>query len=374
MLFFGCCFLLGSYFCYDNPGPIENTMEKDFGISTATFNLLYSVYSYPNTVLPIFGGIFLDIIGLRLGILLFSGILTLGQGVFMIGGYQKSFGVMIAGRVIFGLGGESLSVAQSAIVSKWFKGKELAMALGLNISISRLGSVVNGMVIPKIYDSQHLNRLGLALLVGFFVCIFSFICAVFLVLLDRHADKVDKVGNTKVVSEEEKFRWSDIKTFNKSFWIICVSCVLIYMAIFPFIQVASSMLQNRFHFSESDAGDYFGIPYIISAITSPFLGILIDKIGRRGLMIILSSVILFLAHLINMFLPDCDQCYSEFGPLALIGIGYSIYAAALWGSIPYVVDAKTVGTAFGFCTAIQNAGMAVAPSIVGAIIDNTKQY
>ena len=78
MLFFGCCFLLGSYFCYDNPGPIENTMEKDLDISNAKFNLLYSVYSYPNTVLPIFGGIFLDIIGLRLGILVFSGILTLG--------------------------------------------------------------------------------------------------------------------------------------------------------------------------------------------------------------------------------------------------------------------------------------------------------
>jgi MFS family permease len=122
-------------------------------ITTSTFNLLYSVYSYPNTVLPIFGGIFLDIIGLRLGILVFSGILTIGQGVFMIGGYQKSFGIMIAGRVIFGFGGESLSVAQSAIVSKWFKGKELAMALGLNISISRLGSVINGMIVPKIYDN-----------------------------------------------------------------------------------------------------------------------------------------------------------------------------------------------------------------------------
>ena len=106
------------------------------------------MYSYPNTVLPIFGGIFLDMIGLRLGIMIFTTILTLGQGIFMIGGYKKSFGIMLAGRVVFGLGGESMSVAQSAIVSKWFKGKELAMALGLNISISRLGSVVNGIVIP----------------------------------------------------------------------------------------------------------------------------------------------------------------------------------------------------------------------------------
>jgi MFS family permease len=99
---------------------------------------------------------------------------------------------MIAGRVVFGLGGESLSVAQSAIVSKWFKGKELAMALGLNLSISRLGSVINGIVVPQIYNSDHLNRLGIALLVGFFVCVFSLVCAIFLVLLDKKADIKDK--------------------------------------------------------------------------------------------------------------------------------------------------------------------------------------
>jgi len=130
----------------------------------------------------------LDMIGLRLGILVFSGLLTAGQAVFTIGGYKKNFTIMLAGRVIFGLGGESMSVGQSAIVSKWFKGKELAMALGLNISISRLGSVINGIVIPKIYDDQHMDRLGFALLVGFFVCVFSLICAIFLVLLDKYAD------------------------------------------------------------------------------------------------------------------------------------------------------------------------------------------
>jgi MFS family permease len=87
MLFFGCCFLLGSYFCYDNPGVIEDTLEKDLNISPTQFSLLYSVYSYPNTVLPIFGGIFLDMVGMRLGILLFSGVLTAGQALFTLGGY-----------------------------------------------------------------------------------------------------------------------------------------------------------------------------------------------------------------------------------------------------------------------------------------------
>lgn len=86
-MFFGCAYLFGSYFCYDNPGPIEKTLEKDLRISTVQYNLLYSVYSYPNTVLPIFGGLFLDIIGMKLGILLFSSVLTLGQAIFAFGGY-----------------------------------------------------------------------------------------------------------------------------------------------------------------------------------------------------------------------------------------------------------------------------------------------
>lgn len=95
---------------------------------------------------------------------------------------------MIAGRVVFGLGGESLSVSQSAVISQWFKGKELAMALGFNLSVSRLGSVVNGLVVPTIYNDNHMNRLGIALLVGFFVCVFSLVCAICLVLIDRKAD------------------------------------------------------------------------------------------------------------------------------------------------------------------------------------------
>ena len=380
MLFFGCSFLIGSYFCYDNPGAISDTLEKDLGLSAGQYGLLYSVYSYPNMVLPIFGGILLDMIGLRFGIMLFSLILTLGQAIFTMGGYYRSYPLMLVGRVVFGLGGESLSVSQSAIVSKWFKGKELAMALGFNLSISRLGSTVNGIVLPEIYNKEHTNMLGFALLVGFFVCVFSLICAVCLSILDKKADDSEKnaTGNTvnnKIMTEEDKFRWSDIRTFNLSFWIICMSCVLTYTAIFPFIQVASKMLQERFGFSDIDAGALFTLPYTISAFTSPFLGILIDKIGRRGLLIIMSAIILFAAHVTNMFLPNCsagEDCYSELGPLILIGIGYSIYAAALWGSIPYVVEARTVGTAFGFCTAIQNTGMAIAPSIVGAIIDATK--
>ena len=148
-----------------------------------------------------------------------------------------------------------MSVAQSAIVSNWFKSKELAMALGLNLSVSRLGSVINGLIVPQVYNDEHHDKLGVALLIGFFICLFSLVCAILLVFLDRRADIMDgRTGSTKVLSEEDKFKFSDIKTFNKSFWLLCFSCVIVYMAIFPYIQVASGLLQDRFGFSEATAG------------------------------------------------------------------------------------------------------------------------
>jgi MFS family permease len=146
------------------------------------YSLLYTVYSIPNMVLPIFGGVFLDKIGIRSGLLLFTFILTIGQLIFTIGGYQKSYDVMLAGRVVFGCGGECMGVAQSAIVSVWFKGKELAFALGIQMTISRLGSVINADILPQIYDQYGL---GTALLVGFAVCIFSLFNAFGLVWLDK---------------------------------------------------------------------------------------------------------------------------------------------------------------------------------------------
>lgn len=167
---------------------------------------------------------------------------------------------------------------------------------------------------------------------------------------------------------------SDIYSFRLSFWLLTCSCVVTYMSVFPYIQICSDMLQTKYSFDSVEAGHLFGIPYLISAFTSPFLGLMIDKIGRRALIIIISSVILISAFLISMLLNPCDQCYSEVYPLILVGVGYSIYAAAIWGSVPYVVTPQTVGTAFGICTAIQNIGLTIAPTIVGYIKDETGEY
>jgi MFS family permease len=138
--------------------------------------------------------------------------------------------------------------------------------------------VINNAVVPSVYNAS--KSLGTAFLVGFIICLLSVMTGVGLILMDKYADKVD--GETsKMISEEDKFKISDIKTFSLSFWIICGSCVFTYMCIFPFLMVSTSLFELKFHFSDITAPNLTSIPYLISACTSPFLGLLIDKIGKR---------------------------------------------------------------------------------------------
>ena len=174
----------------------------------------------------------------RLGLILFTVVLTIGQAVFTVGGYQNSYLIMMIGRFIFGLGGESMTVAQSAIVSSWFAGKELSFAFGINLSVARIGSSINGPVETALADN---DSVGFALLIGFFICCFSLVMAFLLVWVDWWAAKKD---NVKVeLSEDEKFHLKDLKQFNTlPFWLVTMSCVIIYMVIFPYVQYSSDML------------------------------------------------------------------------------------------------------------------------------------
>ena len=174
------------------------------------------------------------------------------------------------------------------------------------------------------------------------------------------------------ISEEEKFKFSDLYSFNIQYWLLTISCAVTYMSIFTFIQNASDMLQTKYHFDKITAGLLFGVPYIISAIASPFLGFLVDKIGKRAFMMCVASSILTMAFLISLMMPECDKCYMPVYPLVITGFGYSVYAACIWSTIPYVVAPSTVGTAFGITTAIQNIGLVMAPTLVGTIKDKTK--
>jgi nitrate/nitrite transporter NarK len=185
-----------------------------------------------------------------------------------------------------------------------------------------------------LYDTEGL---GFALFVGLLICIYSLINAIGIVWLDKYAEKKSPNTEKAALAEEDKFKFSDLYSFRLSFWLLTASCVVTYMSVFPYIQICSDLLQTKYGFDKVEAGQLFSVPYLISAFSSPFLGFAIDRLGRRALVVIISSLILTAAYTTSMMLPACDRCYHELYPLVLTGIGYSIYAAAIWGSVPYVV-------------------------------------
>ena len=319
--------------------------------------------------MPLLGGYLVDAIGVRTGIFIFSVLVCSGQAIFAFGISIKSYWLGLVGRFVFGMGGESLNVAQSAIVSSWFANKELALALGLNVSISRLGSVFNDLVEPAFYDAT--GNVVFGLWFGLLICFISLGCGLALNLMDKRRDSKLGIKGKKTLDPSEKVKFSDIKTFKFNYWLICVNCVVVYACVMCFNNVASNFYYKRFGYSKTTASAIISITYAISAVFCPIFGFMVDKIGRRATLILLSSGIMVIVHLAYMAMPDCDGCVYPPFPLVLLGIGYSIYASVMWASIPYIVEPRTVGTAFGVVTSIQNAGLAAIPPAIGGIVSAT---
>jgi MFS family permease len=235
------------------------------------FSLLYTVYSIPNIFLPFFGGFFVDKFGVRITLLATTIFITAGQVVFAFGLSIKSWPVMFLGRVIYGFGGESLGVANSAVLANWFQGKELAFAFGLNLSVARLGSVANNLISPPLASS---GGVVFALWFGAILCAGSVGCVLIFSPIDKAMDDLiaknstqegtdlnsgllaSSNGQTTDTSEqkEEVAKLSDVKKFPHAFWILVISCVVVYGCVLPFNNIASSLLLERDFFMEIPDG------------------------------------------------------------------------------------------------------------------------
>ena len=197
--------LFGDAYAFDNPQPLQTNIEQDLEISHTSFNLLYSSYSFPNMIIPIFGGFLMDFLGVRVAIFIFSTLLIIGQLIVTYGGFAKMFWLMIVGRIVFGIGSESLTVSQTSIVSMWFKNQELALALSLNFSIPKLGSSLNSLMTPRLYNVH--DNMTLPLLMGTILCVVSWICGIFLCCMDRRNEKLEgKISKLSLMKKVKKMK------------------------------------------------------------------------------------------------------------------------------------------------------------------------
>jgi MFS family permease len=272
--------MIGNYYSYDNPAALKSQMQSYFGNPSdfeTLYSLLYTVYSVPNVFLPFFGGYFVDRLGVCICLIIFTTLITAGQCVFALGLTIKSWPVMYIGRVIFGFGGESLAVANSAILADWFEGKELAFAFGLNLSIARLGSVINNLVSPAIASGISIS---FALWFSAFLCGGSLLCAIIMSPIDHSmnvklgrvvgssADKdpagqklLDEAQNSDVEKDEEdNVKFSEVLNFKFAVWILVISCLVVYGCVLPFNNIANTLLLERNYFIAQPSDCLLTIP------------------------------------------------------------------------------------------------------------------
>ncbi|KAL2095944.1 hypothetical protein ACEWY4_008092 [Coilia grayii] len=370
VLVFMCFLGFGSYFCYDNPAALQTQVMQDMQVNTSGFMQLYAWYSWPNVVLCFLGGFLLDrVFGIRLGTIIFGSFVFVGQIIFASGALAGYFWLMEAGRFVFGIGGESLAVAQNTYAVNWFKGKELNLVFGLQLSMARLGSTVNMNIMGWVYDhikdfmdSAGHTTLGISLMIAASTCLFSLMCAVMLGYLDRRAERI---LNKEAGKTGEVIKLTDVKDFPLQLWLIFLICVSYYVAIFPFIGLGQVFFIEKFDFSPAQARAVNSIVYIISAPASPVLGFIVDKTGKNVLWVACAIVATLGAHMMLAF-----SFWNPWIAMCLMGVAYSLLACALWPMVAFVVPEHQLGTAYGFMQSIQNLGLALIAMAAGSILDN----
>jgi MFS family permease len=381
ILLFISLIVLGSYFAYDSIGALGPTLIEALHLDRSTIGNLYTAYSVAAIIVVFFGGMLYDKLGPRRASMLLCSLVLIGA--IIVAAAHSKWG-LFAGRLIFGAGSESLIAVQSAIISRWFKGKEMALAFGIALTVSRVGTLFSFNTEELISRYFGSYRIALWAAAGF--CLFSLLCNLVYIALDQHGEKVLKLPRPDA---GDKIVFSDIRKFSSSYWFVVLLCVTFYSAIFPFTALATDMFHDKWGIplvSSSTGGflsqvfDNFihmfstapGITSIVifaSMIFAPFAGDLVDRIGKRATVMVVGSLILIPAHLI-MGITHWNPIPS----MIALGAAFVLVPAAMWPSVPLVVEEKRVGTAFGLMTAIQNLGLALFPALNGKLRDVTGTY
>jgi MFS family permease len=374
--------IFGSYFAYDSVAAIETSLIDALKADRAAIGTMYSAYSFAAIVAVLVGGFLIDKIGTRRASLLFSAVLTAGA---CLVAYAPSIGWIYVGRVLFGMGSEPLIVAQSAILARWFRGKELALSFGIALTVSRLGTLFT-------FNSEALiaDRYGwrAALWVAAALCGASLLTNLLYNVLDKKAGPILGLGESGGADEID---WKQLRRggFSPSFWYVTLLCVTFYSAIFPFTALSTDFFHDKWGIPEANTSGlpffqavFFNITHMFttaqgmtttiitaSMIFAPFAGRLIDRVGRRASFMVLGSLLMIPAHLAmgwTMISPVIS--------MIVLGAAFVLVPAAMWPSIPLVVDKERVGTAFGLMTAIQNIGLLVFPYLNGQLRDASGGY
>ena len=343
--------MFGNYYVYDSISPLADVLKAQLGFSDANIGLLNAIYSIPNVFMVLIGGLIIDRIGTRKATLLFGVLCFAGAAITAAWG---SLVPMAAGRLIFGLGAESLIVAVTTAIAKWFRGKELSFAFGMNLTIARLGSFA-ALNAPTWAAGAYSNW-QTPLLISVGMATFCITGAVFYWMIEARAERRYALA----AESTDKVVWRDLFRFGTSYWYVVALCITFYSAIFPFQTFAVKFFIEAHGVTREFGGFLSSLLTLFAMICTPLFGLLVDRVGKRSLFMMFGSLLL-----IPVYLMMAYTRVPLLVPMAIMGVAFSLIPAVMWPSVAYLVEQPKLGTAYGLMTMIQNIGLAGFNLLIG---------
>lgn len=396
-MFFGYIFM-------DILSPLQELLQNQRGWDPMAYGRYAGSETFLNVFVffLIFAGIILDKMGVRFTAILSGAVMFLGAAVnyyavseaflgssaesfmnnFMnlplswwnitpfFDGMPASAKMSAIGFMFFGCGVEMAGITVSRGIVKWFKGKEMALAMGVEMAIARIGVAVVVLGSPLLASMKpvSVSRPVAVAVIMLLIGLISFICYAF---MDK---KLEKQLGENDEEKDDPFKVSDLGQIfsSKVFWLVALLCVLYYSAIFPFQKYAINMLQCNLGYTAEQAGGIFFVFPLGAAAITPFLGNFLDRRGKGATMLILGAVLMIVCHLsFALLLPATQSPLIAYLGIILLGISFSLVPAALWPSVPKLVDGRLLGSAYAVIFWIQNIGLYAFPMIIGSVIQST---
>jgi MFS family permease len=371
--------MFGNYYVYDAISPIATLLRDQLGFSDKNIGTLNAIYSFPNIFMVLIGGIVIDRIGVRRASILFGALCLGGAAITAATG---KFYVMVVGRLVFGIGAESLIVAVTTALARWFRGKELSFAFGVNLTIARLGSflALNSPTWAKSVFGSWQGPLLITVALGTFCVVGPLVYAIM-------ETQAAKRYSMKKEGGADKISFSGIFRMSPSYWYVVALCVTFYAGIFPFQTFAVKFFVDAHGRTNEEGGSLSGMLTLFAMFATPLFGLLVDRVGRRALFMMFGSLLLLPVYLLMGYttMPQLllgTLSVNFFGlfvwhlpfyvPMILMGVAFSLIPAVMWPSVAYIVPEQKLGTAYGLMTMIQNIGLFGFNLIIGWANDFSK--
>ena len=349
--------MFGNYYVYDSIAPIADMLKTDLGFSDENIGQLYSMYSIAAVLVLLIGGVVIDRFGTVKSTILFGAVCTFAAVLISV---TSNLNVMLTARFLLGLGSEPLIVAITTALAKWFKGRELSFAFGINLTIARLGSVCadwSPTWARFAYSSWH-GPLVVAAVLGL-LCLAA---PLGYALLEKIAARRYGLGQA---GQTDKLVLSDLFRFNASFWFVVALCVTFYSAIFPFRSFSIKFFIEAWELTRQAAGQYNSVLPLAAMFATPLFGLLVDKLGKRALFMMAGSFLLMPVYLMMAYkVPPLLGV-----PIAMMGVAFSMIPAIMWPSVAYIVEERRLGTAYAVMTLVQQIGVAAMNWLIGRTND-----